>query len=156
MNLARFGGAALLSAALGTAPLHAQVPAPAAAAAEAPAPPAEAYSYRPDGRRDPFVSLIARGTDLRAAANRPAGLAGVAISELTIRGIVRSRDAHVAMIQAPDNRTYIVRQDDRVLDGTVKSITVDTVIFLQEVNDPLSLVKQREIRKPLRAPEEGW
>jgi hypothetical protein len=28
-------------------------------------------------------------------------------------------------------------------------------VFVQQVNDPLSLVKQREIRKALRAPEEA-
>ena len=39
-------------------------PAPPAAAAPAPVtppPPAEPYTYDPDGRRDPFVSLVARG-----------------------------------------------------------------------------------------------
>jgi Tfp pilus assembly protein PilP len=146
MTPARGVAATLVAVWIGTVPVRAQDPPP---------PPAEAYSYEPDGRRDPFVSLLTRGTDLRAAANRPAGVAGLAIVEIVVRGIVRSRDSYVAMVQAPDNRTYIIRQDDHVLDGSVKSITVDTVVFLQDVNDPLSLVKQREIRKSLRAPEEG-
>jgi hypothetical protein len=29
------------------------------------------------------------------------------------------------------------------------------VVFVQQVTDPLSLVKQREIRRPLRPTEEG-
>ena len=41
------------------------------------------------------------------------------------------------------------------MDGTVKQITQDTVVFSQDVNDPLSLVKQREVRKTLRSSEEG-
>jgi hypothetical protein len=41
------------------------------------------------------------------------------------------------------------------MDGTVKTITEDTVVFSQDVNDPLSLVKQREVRKTLRTSEEG-
>jgi hypothetical protein len=36
------------------------------------------------------------------------------------------------------------------MDGTVGAITADAVVFVQQVNDPLSPVKQREIRKPLR------
>ena len=39
------------------------------------------------------------------------------------------------------------------MDGTVKSITPQGLVVVQQVNDPLSLVKQREIRKLLRSPE---
>ena len=41
------------------------------------------------------------------------------------------------------------------MDGTVKSIVADAVVFSQDVNDPLSLVKQKEIRKALRSAEGG-
>jgi hypothetical protein len=41
------------------------------------------------------------------------------------------------------------------MDGTVKSIVQDAVVFSQDVNDPLSLVKQKEIRKSLRSAEGG-
>ena len=66
---------------------------------------------------------------------------------------MRDRSGFIAMIQAPDNKTYIVRAGDKLMDGTVKSITQDSVIFSQDVNDPLSLVKQREVPKPVRATE---
>jgi len=39
-------------------------------------------------------------------------------------------------------------------DGSVKAITHEQVVFSQDVNDPLSLVKQREVAKPVR-PAEG-
>ena len=42
-----------------------------------------------------------------------------------------------------------------MFDGFIRTITADTVIFMQEVNDPLSLVKEREVRKALRGAEEG-
>ena len=54
------------------------------------------------------------------------------------------------MVQGPDNKTYLVRQNDKLLDGTVKAITAQGLVILQEVNDPLSLVKQKEVRKMLR------
>ncbi len=123
----------------------------------APAPPAEAYTYNPEGRRDPFVSLLNRGEDFRAGGRgqRPEGLRGLLIGEVALRGIVKSQEGIVAILQGPDNRTYIVRPNDRLFDGTVRAITAEGVVFLQEVNDPLSLVKQREVRKLLRGPQEG-
>jgi hypothetical protein len=46
-----------------------------------------------------------------------------------------------------------VHQGDKLLDGAIKSITPQGLIVLQDVNDPLSLVKQREVRKMLRSIE---
>jgi Tfp pilus assembly protein PilP len=118
--------------------------------------PADVYSYNPEGRRDPFVSLLFRGTEMRPTReNRAEGLPGLMINEISIRGIVRSRDGFVAMLSGPDNKTYIVHTNDKLLDGSVKAITADSVIFSQDVNDPLSLVKQREVRKYLRVSQEG-
>jgi Tfp pilus assembly protein PilP len=128
---------------------------PAPPAAEPPPPPAETYSYNPAGRRDPFVSLALRGGEAGIREGKLEGREGLLISELTVRGIVRTRNTFVAMVQGPDNRTHIVRTGDQLFDGVVKAITADAVIFSQDVNDPLSLVKQREVRKALRGKEEG-
>jgi len=62
---------------------------------------------------------------------------------------------YLAIVQGPnEKRQLIVRPNDRFADGVVKAITADSMLILQEVNDPLSLTKQREIRKTLRAVEE--
>ena len=37
----------------------------------------------------------------------------------------------------------------------VKAITADSVVFLQDVNDPLSMVKQKEVRKTVRSADGG-
>jgi Tfp pilus assembly protein PilP len=125
---------------------------PPASAAAGP----EGYAYNPAGRRDPFVSLVNRGSDTRSASGmRPPGLGGLSVDEVALHGIVRSRQVYVAMIQAPDGKNYTVRSGDRLLDGTVKAVTDGAVVFTQQVSDPLSLVKQREVRKPLRPTEEG-
>ncbi len=55
-------------------------------------------------------------------------------------------------MQGVDNKTYIVRAGDKLSDGTVRSITADAMVILQQVNDPLSLEKEREVRK---APTDG-
>ena len=134
----------------------AQAPAPAPAAAKAkPALPAEqeppsGYSYNPEGRRDPFVSLVGRGTDPKDAKNSN-GIPGLLVNEITVKGVIRGTSGYLAMIQAPDNKTYIIRSGDRLADGSVKTITQDGVVFSQDVHDPLSLVKSREVPKRVRA-----
>jgi type IV pilus assembly protein PilP len=114
---------------------------------------APAYSYDPAGRRDPFISLVGRGADPQAQVVRPPGLAGLLISEVMVKGVVRDRTGFLVMLRAPDNKTYTVRVGAKLLDGSVKAITQDRVIFSQDVNDPLSLVKQREVPKPVRQGE---
>jgi type IV pilus assembly protein PilP len=130
------------------APAQAQMPAPL---------PADTFTYNPDGRRDPFVSLLTKGGERHVP--RPGqdleGVGGLAVEELTVRGIVSSPTGLVAMVQSPDRKTYLVRQNDKLLDGIVKSVTPEGLVILQEVNDPLSLVKQKEVRKMLHGNEEG-
>ena len=139
------------------APPTGQKPASAAkppAGVAAPAPAQDGYSYRAEGRRDPFVSLLNRGSDPRAA-RKAEGLAGLLAADAVLKGILQSRGMYLAIVQGPnEKRQLIVRPNDRFADGVVKAITADSMLILQEVNDPLSLTKQREIRKTLRAVEE--
>ena len=147
----------------------AQTPAkPAAPAATAPAAPAAAapsgpqlepqgYTYDPQGRRDPFVSLLRRGSDVRrpTLGIRPAGLGGLETSEVTLRGTLASRGSYVGILQGSDSKTYIVKAGDKLLDGTIRTINPDSLVITQQVTDPLSLEKQREVRKVLRQTEEA-
>jgi Tfp pilus assembly protein PilP len=145
-------------------PLRAQTPAPQPPPAapepkkpDLPSPPPN-YEYTPQGRRDPFVSLVNRGDDGKdtgaATTKRADGVPGMLTSELTVRGIVQTRGSWVAMISGPDGKVYTVRAGDKLADGVIRMINATTVVILQEVNDPLSLEKQREVRKFLRGGEE--
>lgn len=135
---------------------------PAAPSAQAPAaappntrPSTEAYTYDPAGRRDPFVNLLGTGDEKNPVARKGDGAAGLSVLEISVRGVMQSRGGLVAMVQGPENKTYIVHQGDKFLDGHIKSITPQGLVIMQEINDPLSSVKQREIRKYLRAQEDG-
>jgi Tfp pilus assembly protein PilP len=109
------------------------------------------FAYVQEGRRDPFISLLQRGSDSRSASgSRPAGLAGLAADEVTLRGTIRSREGFVGILQGADSKTYVVRAGDRLFDGTVRTISQSDMVIVQQVNDPLSLEKQREVRKMLR------
>ena len=138
------------------APPKTGTPAPAAKA-DLPSPPAN-FEYAADGRRDPFLSLVNRGADPRATGNQPVkraeGVPGLMVSEMTVRGIVQTRGAWVAMVAGVDGKVYSVRAGDKLADGVVREVTAQAVVILQEVNDPLSLDKQREVRKLLRGGEE--
>ena len=78
------------------------------------------------------------------------GPSGMTVAEISVRGVLQSRSGLIAMVQGPDNRTYIVHPGDKLLDGAIKSITPQGLVIEQAVNDPLSVVKQREVRKLLR------
>jgi hypothetical protein len=130
----------------------AQAP-PAKAEAPAPVTATDTYTYDPGGRRDPFLSLIGTGGEPHLGSSRTEGVAGLTVGEISVRGIVESRGVLIAMVQGPDKKTYLVHQGDRFVDGMVKSITPQGLVFLQQVSDPLSLIKEREIRKPLRTAE---
>ncbi len=123
---------------------------------DAPPTPPPNFTYSAEGRRDPFVSLVNRGvTDARTAGQRPDGVPGLGVHEMVVRGILKTPEGFIAMVQAPNGRTYTVRPGDQLFDGRVRTITADALIIVQEVNDPLSLEKQREVRKPLRGGAEG-
>jgi Tfp pilus assembly protein PilP len=129
-----------------------------AAKGELPAPPPN-FEYSPQGRRDPFLSLLARGDDGRsnngeATKKRLEGVPGIMTGELFVRGIMQSRGGWVAMVGGADKKIYTVHAGDKLADGVIRQITANSVVILQEVNDPLSLEKQREVRKFLRGGDE--
>jgi Tfp pilus assembly protein PilP len=118
----------------------------------------QGFSYNAEGRRDPFVNLLRRGSGVDVSANtgpRPAGLKGLGAGEVTLRGTMASRGSFVGILQGSDARTYVVHQGERLFDGTIRSITADSLVILQEVNDPLTKQTHREVRKVLRHTEEA-
>jgi Tfp pilus assembly protein PilP len=119
---------------------------------------ARGFTYNPEGRRDPFVNLLKRGTgvDTASSANlRPTGVKGLAANEVVLKGTMASRGAFVAILQGADTRTYVVHAGEQLYDGTIRSITADAMVILQQVSDPLSKETKREVRKVLRQTEEA-
>ena len=173
LRLTSFATATLFAISFGA---NAQGKSPAASPAPAPAPAApvaasaspaptvtgpelepQGYTYDPQGRRDPFVSLLRRGSDVQrpTLGIRPAGLGGLETGEVTLKGTIASQGTYVGILQGSDNKTYIVKAGDKLLDGTIRTINADSMVITQQVTDPLSLEKQREVRKGLRQTEEG-
>jgi len=109
-----------------------------------------AYSYDPAGRRDPFRSLLVRAEN-RGRGARPPGIAGIAIDDITVQGIWRTRAGYVAQIRATDNKSYLLRPGDLLYDGEVTSVGPNEVSFRQNLNDPQSVKPFRDVTKQLNA-----
>jgi hypothetical protein len=59
------------------------------------------------------------------------------------------------MFLGADGKTYFVTTGQRLYDGLITAVDATSVTFRQEVTDPLSPVKTREVRKSLYASEEA-
>jgi Tfp pilus assembly protein PilP len=161
-------------------PAPAQEPAPATpapapeavapGAAEAARPPldveleAGGYSYNSQGRRDPFVSLQRPVGPDQGPKTRKPGMEGFLIQEIALKGIVKTkgggiglanRSGFIAMFLGADGKSYFVTTGQRLYDGVITGVDATSVTFRQEVTDPLSPVKTREVRKSLYASEEA-
>jgi hypothetical protein len=160
---------ALPSAALAQAPAGPPAGAPAggapAAGAEGAAPgsqwlelepPRDGYSYNPQNRRDPFISLLKPPTDTGGTKGKPQGIAGLIINEVALKGIVKDAVlGYIALLVGPRGETYFCKVGQRLYDGAIIAIDAATVTFRQEVTDPLAPVKIREIKKTLYPSEEA-
>jgi len=127
-------------------------------------PPPGGYTYNPQGRRDPFVSLNKPVSPQGMKGPRPQGFPGFLIQEVALRGIVKTSEAgtgpaakpgYIAIFQGTDGKSYFVNVGQRLFDGVITAIDASSVTLRQEVTDPLSPVKTRDVRKSLYASEEA-
>lgn len=114
----------------------------------------ETYRYDPQGRRDPFRSLIGPTPKL-SRENAPPGIPGFLIEEIDLQGIIRTSQGLVAIVKGPDNIGYTIRAGDKLFDGEVLRVTQEAVAFRQEVNDPTRIERYREVVKELKPGGQG-
>ena len=115
----------------------------------------EGYTYNPMGRRDPFVSLLKPVSPDQGPKTRRPGMEGFLIQEVALKGIVKTPRGFIAMLLGTDGKSYFVGVSQRLFDGVVTAIDATTVTFRQEVTDPLSTVKSRDMKKTLYPSEEA-
>jgi hypothetical protein len=122
------------------------------------------YSYQSLGRRDPFVSLQRPVAADRGPKTRKPGMEGFLIQEVALKGIVRTagggtgiaaQPGFIAVFLGADGKSYFVNTGQRLYDGVITAVDATSVTFRQDVTDPLSPVKSREVRKSLYASEEA-
>ena len=107
--------------------------------------------YDSGGRRDPFVRPSPRGRPAPAVTARPRGLAGIAVDELTLRGLVRLDGAYLAVLETEDGRSHLLRGGEELLDGYVQSVAAGGVVIVVDGGRGAA----HAVRLTLRAPGVG-
>src|SRR5205823_4931085 len=101
-------------------------PATAAASTAAPAegmtPPAATH------KRDPFVNPIQAVKEGRSDACS-GGKRCLAVNEIVLRGVVKSVNGMIAVVENSAQRTYFLHENDPIFNGVVRKITPDSVVF---------------------------
>jgi type IV pilus assembly protein PilP len=117
--------------------------------------PRNGYIYNPAGRRDPFISL-AKPVASDDAANRPRrpGIEGFLLQETSLKGLVKNNDGWIAVLEGPDKKGYFVRVGQRMHDGVITALDGAGLTFRQEITDPLSPAKSRDVRRLLNSAQE--
>ena len=135
-----------------TAPSKAAIPAKAQVA---PAKPnaAKAALTKTAGRRDPFVSPLRIQEDrIKQSSLCTTGARCLIIEQVELKGIVKTQQGMIAMVENAAKKQYNLREKDPVLNGQVIKITGDSLIFKETVTDNLGNQTTKEVVKKVTAP----
>ncbi len=117
--------------------------------------PRNGFIYNPAGRRDPFISLAKPvSSDDGANRIRRPGIEGFLLQETSLKGVVKTIDGWIAVLEGPDRKGYFVRVGQRMHDGVDTSVDAGGLTFRQEITDPLSPAKSRDVRRLLNSAQE--
>jgi Tfp pilus assembly protein PilP len=132
----------------------AQVKADIQAKAEKPAAAKESTTpVRTAGRRDPFVSpLRIQEDNMKSSSVCTTGARCLIVDQVILKGIVKTPQGMIAMVENPSQKQYNLREKDPVYNGQVVKITGDSVIFRETVIDNLGKQTTREVVKKVTAP----
>ena len=140
---------------------EAKPPAKSPAAAKAPAKAAPAKSTKTPvekpaeekvsvARRDPFETLLNKAKAGNAPPeNLPPGKAGLIVGALRINGIVRGTGGMIAIVSNGQQRVYFLREGDKLYDGGVDKITLDSISFHEFGKDAFGKPLERQVTKRL-------
>jgi Tfp pilus assembly protein PilP len=82
--------------------------------------------------------------------NCTSGKRCLAIPELVLQGTVKDTTGKMmAVVANSSKKTYFLRENDQVFNGSVEKITSDSIIFREYVKDPLGRETAREVVKKL-------
>jgi hypothetical protein len=115
------------------------------ATAPAPAPGKGAKPEAEAGKRDPFLPLV--NEKKTGGPPLPPGKAGLVIATVRVDGTVRSPNGMLAVVTNPDERTYFIREGDRLYDGDVEKIGLDGVTFKENSKDAFGKPVERMVTK---------
>jgi hypothetical protein len=102
-------------------------------------------------KRDPFINPVQAVREGMAGACS-GGKRCLVIQEIVLRGVVKSVNGMIAVVENSAQRTYFLRANDPIYNGFVKSITPDSVVFREHYIDNFGRDAERDIVKTVNAP----
>lgn len=130
-------------------------PVPAKTAPAQKAPPAGDVSRTtkptlPQGRRDPFITLVGKQTGGGGPTiNLPPGKGGLQVSTLILQGIVSGPNGMIAVVANPQKSVYFLHVGDELFDGRVDKIEIGSVLFHEVGKDAFGKPVEREVTRRL-------
>ena len=121
----------------------------------------EGYSgvkYQSEKRRDPFLSPLSTKKNSgpvdeeESRGQAPPGIAGTLIAKAALLGISRSTEGQTAVFRGADKRAYFLQEGDRLFDGYLKKIDVDSVLMVRETKFRSGKTLTEQVVKKLRTP----
>jgi len=120
---------------------------------------AEAYSYSPQGRKDPFLSIIEaskkeKESEKKKKSVRPSEMYDV--SEIKVIAIARDKNRAYAMVQLPDKKYFTVKEGMTLglYNGKIFRIDSGSVVVREFLKDYKGEVQPKDTILRLRK-EEG-
>jgi Tfp pilus assembly protein PilP len=101
-------------------------------------------------RRDPFDTLLtkARPTN-EPPENLPPGKAGLIVETLRINGIARGPSGMIAIVSNSQQRVYFLKEGDKLYDGAVEKIALNSISFQEMGKDAFGKPLERTVTKQL-------
>lgn len=97
--------------------------------------------YDAEERRDPFRSLLEGSQEIR---ERPPGIRGMAIGEITLRGVLTLPAGNKGIFEGTDGKSYLLGVGGLVFDGVVTEVHANEVVFEREIRDVQQRVKEKQ------------
>jgi hypothetical protein len=82
----------------------------------------------------------------------PPGIAGTYIEQAVLQGISLRGTGRLAVVRGADNRAYFLREGDRLFDGYLKTIDVDSITLVRETRLRSGKILTQDVTKRLRTP----
>jgi hypothetical protein len=115
--------------------------------------------FQPTDRRDPFLNPLLLNKSAKRLDDEeelrgqpPPGIAGMYIAQVKLQGISSREGSQLAVFRGSDNRAYFLQEGDKLFDGFVKTIGVDSVLLVREAKLRSGKTISQEITKRLRTP----
>ena len=114
--------------------------------------------YNSGNRRDPFLNPLLIKKEQKPVDEEltrglpPPGIAGTYIAQAVLQGISVRADRRIAVVRGADTRAYFLKEGDRLFDGYLKSIELDSITLVRETKMRSGKTITQDVIKRLRTP----